>query len=130
MMLNGDSKTPSVNVTKGGAYKWWALAVLGIGIGLFESRNNSLIIGSVPEQKRGTASAMLATSRGIGLTLGLAIASSIYALRKTTLISQGTAEEAAIVGSFQYAILIVAFLCIAGVIVSLLAGNARRKPTA
>ncbi|MFC1905948.1 MFS transporter [Chloroflexota bacterium] len=106
------------------------LSVLGVGIGLFESPNNSLIMGSVPEHKRGTASAMLATSRGIGLTLGLAIASSIYALRKTTSIAQGTAEEAAVIGSFQYAILIVAFLSIAGVILSLLAGNAKRKHAA
>jgi len=105
------------------------LAIMGLGIGLFESPNNSLIMGSVRVEKRGIASAMLATSRGIGLTLGLAIASSIYAARKQFLLTQGTAE-AAVIGGFDHTILIVAFLCIAVFITSILAGNTRRKPSA
>ena len=103
------------------------LAIMGLGIGLYESPNNSLIMGLVKVEKRGIASAMLATSRGIGLTLGLAIASSVYAARKELLLTQNTAE-AAVIGGFGYAVLIVAFLCIVVVITSLLAGNVKHKP--
>ena len=104
------------------------LAIMGLGIGLFESPNNSLIMGSVKAEKRGIASAMLATSRGIGLTLGLAITSSVYAARKQLLLTQGTAE-AAVIGGFNHTIVIIAFLCIAVFITSILAGNAKRKQT-
>ncbi len=103
-----------------------SLAIMGVGIGLFESPNNSLIMGSAPLEKQGTASAMLSTSRGIGLTIGLAISSSIYAARKQLLLAQSTAE-AAVIYSYGHTIIIFTFLCIAGIIVSLLAGNARRK---
>ncbi|MFC1998356.1 MFS transporter [Chloroflexota bacterium] len=104
-----------------------ATAIMGAGIGTFESPNNSLIMGSVPKRKLGTASALLATSRSVGLTIGLAISSSIYAARKA-LYMESAPEASAIIGSFQDALIIVTYLCIAGVIASLLAGNARRKP--
>jgi len=100
---------------------------MGAGIGMFESPNNSLIMGSVPKMKLGTASAMLATSRGVGLTVGLALSSSIYAARKA-LYLESAPEASAIIGGFQDALIIVAYLCIAGVIVSIFAGNAKRKP--
>ncbi|MBT3363449.1 MAG: MFS transporter [Chloroflexi bacterium] len=103
------------------------LTILGVSIGLFESPNNSLIMGSVPTTKRGTASAMLSTSRGLGLTMGLAISSSIYALKKNLFISQGITKEAAVIDSFHYVTLIVAFVCIAGIIISFLAGNVKTK---
>ena len=103
-----------------------SLAIMGVGIGLFESPNNSLIMGSAPLEKQGTASAMLSTSRGIGLTIGLAISSSIYAARKQLLLAQSTAE-AAVIDSYGHTIIIVTFLCIAGIIASILAGNTRRN---
>jgi len=115
--INADSSTMVVVLS---------LAVMGVGIGLFESPNNSLIMGSAPLHKQGTASAMLSTSRGVGLTLGLAISSSVYAARKQFLLAQSTAE-AAVIDSFGRTIIIVTFLCIAGIIASILAGNARRK---
>ena len=102
------------------------LTIMGVGIGLFESPNNSLIMGSAPLHKQGTASAMLSTSRGIGLTMGLAISSGIYAARKQLLLAQSTAE-AAVINSYGHTIVIVTFLCIAGIIASILAGNARSR---
>ena len=115
------------DTTSGVAVIMLTLAVLGAGMGLFESPNNSVIMGSVPEEKRGTASAMLATARSMGLTLGLALSSSFFALRKTTLLSRGVADEIAVIGGFQYAILIAAFVSVASAIVSLVAGNVKSK---
>jgi EmrB/QacA subfamily drug resistance transporter len=58
-----------------------ALILSGVGSGMFQSPNSSLIMGSVPRDRLGSASAMLATMRQVGLTLGMALAGTIYASR-------------------------------------------------
>ncbi|HBE80070.1 MAG TPA: MFS transporter, partial [Firmicutes bacterium] len=49
------------------------LIVVGFGIGLFQTPNNSAIMGAVPRDKTGVASGMLATMRNIGIVLGVAV---------------------------------------------------------
>jgi len=104
----------------------FSMAIMGVGIGLFEPPNNSLIMGSAPSQKQGIASAMLGTARGLGLTIGLAISSSIFAARKALRLAQSAPQAAAVVGGFHDALIIVVYLCIAAVLINLLAGNAKR----
>ncbi|MBN1105329.1 MAG: MFS transporter [Deltaproteobacteria bacterium] len=58
-----------------------ALILLGVGIGMFQPPNNSLILGSVPRTRLGTASALMATLRQVGLSLGMALAGTLYAYR-------------------------------------------------
>lgn len=53
------------------------LAVIGIGTSIFMSPNSSAIMGSVPAERLGTASASVATARNIGNASGLAMASAI-----------------------------------------------------
>jgi MFS family permease len=53
------------------------LAIVGIGTSIFMSPNSSAIMGSVPRERLGTASASVATARNIGNAAGLAMASSI-----------------------------------------------------
>ena len=53
------------------------LAVIGIGAATFGSANSSAIMGSVPQDRLGTASASVATGRNIGNALGMAMASSV-----------------------------------------------------
>lgn len=63
---------------------WWVGAVLGtqgLGFGLFSSPNLSLILGSLPRDRGGFASAIAAQSRGIGMFAGMAITSALIALR-------------------------------------------------
>ena len=115
----------SMNATSTTLNLVFTLAIMGVGIGMFESPNNSLIMGSAPSQKQGIASAMLGTARGLGLTIGLAISSSIYAARKALYLAQSASEAAAVIGSFQDALSIVVYLCIAGVIINIFAGNAK-----
>jgi len=55
------------------------LAILGIASGMFQSPNNSQIMGAVPRNTLGTASAMLATVRQIGLSTGFAIIGGVFA---------------------------------------------------
>ncbi len=55
------------------------LAVIGAGLGLFNSPNNAGIMASVPAEQSGSASGLLNMSRGLGTALGLAIATAVFA---------------------------------------------------
>lgn len=55
------------------------LAAQGIGFGLFSSPNLSLILGSLPRQRSGFASAIAAQSRSIGMFAGMAVTSALMA---------------------------------------------------
>ncbi|MEA4894283.1 MAG: MFS transporter [Oscillospiraceae bacterium] len=64
-----------------------AMLVSGAGFGMFQTPNNSAIMGSVPLKNRGTASGTLATMRNIGMVLGVAVSGSLFSH------SQRKAEE-------------------------------------
>lgn len=55
----------------------WRLIVVGIGMGMFQSPNNSAVMGSVPPWHIGIASGILAAMRNIGMVFGLAIAGAV-----------------------------------------------------
>lgn len=107
------------------------LIILGMGKALFVPPNTSAIMGSVPPDKLGTASAMIGTLRQIGITIGLTIASSIFAASQNfyadQLVSQGIAENVvrrlAAVNGFQDAIFAIFFTAIAGLAATLLRGR-------
>lgn len=62
------------------------LGLIGIGVGLFTSPNTSAALGAVPRAQRGVASGVLATSRNLGMLLGIGIAGAIF----TTLLAEAT----------------------------------------
>lgn len=59
----------------------WPLVIIGVGQGVFSSPNSSAILGSIPPQRLGTASATLAQMRTNGQTIGIALAGLIIAAR-------------------------------------------------
>jgi MFS family permease len=52
---------------------------LGIGMGVFQSPNNSAIMGAAPPGKLGVVSGMLALNRTLGQTTGIALIGAIWA---------------------------------------------------
>lgn len=58
----------------------WRVAFLGIGIGMFQSPNNSAVLGEVPPERLGIASGLLALSRTLGQTAGLPLMGALFAL--------------------------------------------------
>jgi MFS family permease len=54
------------------------LCSIGMATGLFQSPNNSAIMGSVPVHKLGVASALLATIRNLGLVAGTGLSTSLF----------------------------------------------------
>jgi len=54
------------------------LVVLGLGMGLFQSPNNSAVMSSAPATQRGVASAVLGTMRNLGTMLGIGITGAVF----------------------------------------------------
>jgi EmrB/QacA subfamily drug resistance transporter len=57
----------------------WRLLVIGFGLALFQSPNNSALLGSAPPDRRGIASGVLATCRVVGQSLSVALAGAVFA---------------------------------------------------
>jgi len=54
---------------------------VGIGLGTFQSPNNSAVMGAVPRERLGVASGLLSITRIVGQTTGIAVLSAIWAGR-------------------------------------------------
>lgn len=54
---------------------------IGIGIGVFQSPNNSAVMGAVPRERLGIASSLLAITRTLGQSAGIAALGALWASR-------------------------------------------------
>jgi EmrB/QacA subfamily drug resistance transporter len=54
---------------------------VGIGLGTFQSPNNSAVMGAVPRERLGVASGLLSITRIVGQTIGIAVLSALWAGR-------------------------------------------------
>ena len=98
------------------------LGLIGLGIGLFTSPNNSAIMGSAPDHAQGVAGALLAAARNTGFALGTAIAGMLY-LQKLHVLERSVAQPPAIAAAMHYATTTIALLAITGVIASAVRGR-------
>ncbi len=57
------------------------MAPIGLGMGIFQSPNNSAVMGSVPRHRLGVTSAMLTITRNTGQLVGVSVLGSVWALR-------------------------------------------------
>jgi EmrB/QacA subfamily drug resistance transporter len=55
----------------------WRLGLFGLGTGMFQSPNNSTVMGNAPKPYLGTASGILATMRNVGMVLGVATGGAV-----------------------------------------------------
>src|SRR5713101_8324350 len=56
----------------------WRLVVTGAGQAMFQSPNNSALMGAAPRNQQGTASGFLATGRVVGQSISVALAGAIF----------------------------------------------------
>jgi EmrB/QacA subfamily drug resistance transporter len=52
---------------------------IGLGMGIFQSPNNSTIMGAVPRERLGIASGLLSMTRTLGQTVGISVMGAIWA---------------------------------------------------
>jgi EmrB/QacA subfamily drug resistance transporter len=107
------------------------LVLLGVGIGTFQPPNNSIIMGAVSKEHLGTASALIATQRQVGLSLGMALAGSMFSARRAMhqaeLLGQGLGTDyvtrLSIPLAFQDVMLISVFIGLSVVLLCLFSGE-------
>ena len=82
-----------------------SFAAIGAGVGLFQTPNNSAIMGSVAERFRGIGGATLATIRNVGMALGEALSAALLAscmASRGFQLSLGSPISTAWAGSFSF----------------------------
>lgn len=57
----------------------WRLIVIGLGQAMFQSPNNSALMGAAPRGQQGSAAGFLATGRVVGQSLSVALAGAVFA---------------------------------------------------
>lgn len=98
-----------------------SLALIGFGIGLFGTPNNSAVMGSIAPQQRATASGIVSTTRNLGMAIGIAVATGLFAFLQNRIpISDGV--EAFLTPFHQVALLSIA-AAFAGAVISLTRRN-------
>jgi DHA2 family multidrug resistance protein-like MFS transporter len=78
-----------------------ALALAGLGSGLYITPNSALIMGAAPPDRQSIAGAMMATARNLGMTLGVALAASIdpvLGFRRSIFVAAALAVVGALLG--------------------------------
>jgi EmrB/QacA subfamily drug resistance transporter len=118
------------------------LILLGIGQGLFQSPNNSSVMGSVPRDYLGIAGGFLSMMRNVGQVVGIAMAGSIlagtmvkvaghasfHALHTGDSAAQRAPVLAAFMHGMNHAYLVAALICFLGMWTSLVRGKPGSAP--
>lgn len=71
------------------------LALVGFGMALFQSPNNSAIMGAAPARRLGTASAAIVTARRVGQAVGIAVSGAVFAAAAGSAAGPGAGDPAA-----------------------------------
>jgi len=114
----------------------WRSALMGFGMGTFQSPNNNSIVSAVPREQVGLASGTANAVRNLGNVVGIAAAATIVANRQVdhaaTLSAAGLAgavlEAHALIISISDAFVVAACLAALGFLVATLRGEARPIP--
>ena len=95
-----------------------ALFSAGIGSAFFEPVVTSAIMGSVPADRLGAASASVAMGRHVAFSVGVALAGAIFAIRQPIHLADTGLEASAIAGAFNDTVLAAAALAALAVLFS------------
>ena len=69
------------------------LTTLGVGVGIFNTPNSSALMGSVTPDQRAITSGIMATTRNIGMSVGIALSTALFAYFQTRYAGLGTENE-------------------------------------
>jgi EmrB/QacA subfamily drug resistance transporter len=117
----------------------WRLGVIGLGQGLFQSPNNSALMGAAPRNRQGIASGFLATLRVVGQSLSVAVAGAVFASAGGTTAgamlsvhgnrlppAQLHSLQATFLSSLHHAFLVSTIVAAVGIFASLVRGKSDR----
>lgn len=110
-------------------------AATGIGAGLFNTPNNSAVMGNVPAQNRGIASATLGTMKNVGMVLGEAVSAAVLSSNITratiTLKARGiqgiALRQEAFSDAMRITCIVTACCAVAALVLSLVKGKTEKS---
>jgi len=101
-----------------------AMLLVGLGMGLFIVPNDSAIMGAAPRDKLGVASGILATTRNLGLSSGIAFAGTLLAARIQVYTAIASSSVIPFAAAYRDVYAITVGLCAAAMVLSLFRGKA------
>jgi MFS family permease len=112
----------------------WRLVFTGVGQALFQSPNNSALMGAAPRQLQGSAAGFMATGRVVGQSLSVAWAGAIFAslggataghilVTQALPAAQVQALQATFDNAFHYTFITSAAIAAVGILASLVRGK-------
>jgi len=113
LLIVGFYLLSGLEIASTGLYIALALVIIGIGNGIFNSPNSSALMGSVSEEKRAIASGILATTRNIGMAVGVAVSTTFFAYFQLRNRHLGSEEEI-FIQSYNEVIYISIVICALG----------------
>jgi EmrB/QacA subfamily drug resistance transporter len=99
-----------------------ALTVVGLGTGIFISPNTSALMGAAPRNRQGIAAGVLATSRNVGMVLGVGLAGAIF----TTVVARspaGAGDPASLYTAVRMSFVVAAGVAFLGAVVAAARGS-------
>ncbi|MDL5504152.1 MAG: MFS transporter, partial [Candidatus Methanoperedens sp.] len=97
------------------------LSFLGLGMGLFQPPNNSIIMGSLPKEQLGIAAGVMGTMRNMGMVIGVAVSGAVFSNR---FVFYGN-KEGSFLPAFRDAYIVSAIICAIAVLVSLVRSKSK-----
>ncbi len=101
-----------------------AMFLVGLGMGLFIVPNDSAIMGAAPRDKLGVASGILATTRNLGLSSGVAFSSTLLASRQAIYLAAGLGTATAFSLAYHQVYYVTIAFCIVAMGLALFRGKA------
>lgn len=117
----------------------WRLVFTGVGQAIFQSPNNSALMGDAPRDQQGSAAGFLATGRVVGQSVSVALAGAIFAslggaAAGAALITSHTLSPELVIAlqqtfthSFEVTFIVSASIAAIGIFASLVRGKEQRK---
>ena len=99
-----------------------ALAICGLGTGLFVAPNNSALMGDAPRSKQGIAAGVLALARNVGMALGIGLSGAVF---NTVLGSSGVGDPDALMRAFNASMLFISCVAMLAAAITFSRGNDR-----
>ena len=118
-----------LSVTSGAVSVIFTLALVGVGLGLFQAPNMSFVMGTIPREQQGVAGSMTQMMRTLGVVLGVTGASLLFANRRAIhaerLHLSKVDDPQSFISAFQDVFLIAAIVCFVALGLSLFRGKER-----
>jgi EmrB/QacA subfamily drug resistance transporter len=118
LVLAGFAAVSTLNLDTTGLGYVLRFLPIGIGLGTFQSPNNSAIMGAVPRAQLGVVSGLLALTRSLGQTTGIATLGALWASRvayhagsalpRGATLAPAAAQTAALADTFRAAFVLIA----------------------